>query len=146
MAKSRRNRKRRTRRGGDKERVGLLHSLRHRGLFSTMTMNKDVTDPNLIHEFRQSCRTKIREKKGDRVSFVNPLAEKVYYTYEPLKEVRRSYGAIEDLICGYAESNDPMKEGSQYRTTHSNYISKTFRNYMEAAVDHASVLPKKQHS
>ena len=139
MAKSRRNRKLRTRRGGEKERVGFFHSLRHRGLFNTLSMNKDVTDETLREKFRHSCRTKIRERKSDKISFVNPLAEKVFYTYEPMIETRKEYPAIEDLICGYEQSDDPMKEGSQYRTSYSNYIGKAFRDYMEAAADHASV-------
>ena len=146
MVQSRRNRKRRTRRGGEKEKVGLFHSLRHRGLLKTLSMNKDVTDPRLREEFRHSCRTKIRERKGDKISFVNPVAEKVFYTYEPMIQMRNSYKAIEDLICGYEQSKDPMKEGSQYRTSYSNYIGKTFRDYMKKGADHASVLPRKKHS
>lgn len=147
MAKSRRNRKLRTRRGGEKERVGFFHSLRHRGLFNTLSMNKDVTDPILLKKFRHSCRTKIRERKGDPIYFVNPLAEKLFNTYEPMIQTRDSYPAIEDLICGKEESKNPMKEGSQYRTIYSNYIDKVFRDFMEASADHASVLPrKKNHS
>jgi hypothetical protein len=52
------------------------------------------------------------------------------------KKTRKVYEHDEDLICGLDNNDtDPMKEGSQYRTTHSNYISKNFRDLMHAALE-----------
>lgn len=99
-----------------------------------MTMNKDVTDEKLREEFRQSCKKNIR--KIPKISFVNPLVQKAFYEDVTLQKLRNEFKNDAELICGpEQEDKDPMKEGSQYRTTHSNYISKHFRDLMHAALE-----------
>ena len=102
-----------------------------------MTLNKDVTDKKLREEFRQSCKKNIRKvPKNQKISFLNPLVQKAFYEDVTLQKLQKKFNNDAELICGPdQEDKDPMKEGSQYRTTHSNYISKHFRDLMHAALE-----------
>jgi hypothetical protein len=128
MVKSRRNRNRQTRRrggGANDEDVGLRHSIRHRGLYKTLTLDKDVTDPVLRDKMRKSC----LEKVGPwPVVFYNKRLQDTWYRDQYIQRMINEKGQA-NFICG--EGDDPIKEGSQYRTKASNYIGKSFRDAMK---------------
>jgi hypothetical protein len=108
-----------------KEDVGLRHSIRHRGLYKTLTFNKDITDPVLRDKFRKSCLENIFDYP---VEFYNKDLQDIWYTDPYIQKMIKEKGKA-NFICG--EGEDPIKEGSQYRTKASNYIGKKFRDAME---------------